>query len=104
MKLYHGTSYEKAVEIIKASQFQAGYQDNPWSSLASEDGLFCSNVFEYAEQYGTTVIKIEVTDDDVLFIQDCPIDENDFGWKPEFFNAAEYLIPDGVRFSAHIIA
>jgi len=103
MLLYHGTSYEKAISIIEAGHYHYSHEaDNPWSSTADEGGLFCSNVSKYAAQYGTTVVEIAVNADDVLFIQDCPIDEGDYGWQPEFAGASEYLIPSGVEFSAKI--
>jgi len=102
MKLYHGTTYNKAEAIIDSGKYDQGYDDNPWSGTLDEGGLFCSNVIEYAEQYGSVIVEITVDDSSVEFIQDCPLDENDFGWKPEFKNAAEYLVPSGVTFTARI--
>jgi len=102
MKLYHGTNYEKAEQIIAAGQYRPGFGDNPWSAAHDEGGLFCSDVLEYAAQYGPALVEIIVDRNKVLWIQDCPIDENDYGWQPEFANAGEYLIPEGIAFTARM--
>jgi len=103
MKFYHGTGYEKAKNIIEQGQYVTGFNDNSWSSCGDEGGLFVSNIMEYVECYGTCIIEIEVDEAEVLWIQDCPIDENDFGWQPEFADAAEYLIPEGIHFQARFL-
>jgi hypothetical protein len=101
MKLYHGTTWDRAEALIEAGEYQPGHSDNPWSG-GEMDGLFCSNVFEYAEQYGDIVIEIDVEDDAVDVVQACPIGPGDYGWRPEYENAIEFLVPAGVKFSARI--
>jgi len=100
MKLYHGTSRDKAQKLIATGRYEEGQNDNSWSAVGGEDGLFCSNIYEYAEQYGSAVIEIDVEDGLAVYIQDCPLSEDDYGWRPEFDGAIEYLIPAGITFVA----
>ena len=102
MILYHGTTEDRANSLVAAGTYVLG-ESNAWSSEGGEAGLFCSNVYEYAEQYGSVVVEINVNDSSVLTVQECPIGPGDYGWRDEFAGAIEYLIPEGVPFSAKII-
>ena len=102
MIYYHGGRMENLEKIIEAGEYKPGFNTNSYSPNNDDGGLYVSNVYEYARQYGP-VIEIEVKKTLVRKVQDCPLCPDDFGWQPAFKNAKEYMIPAGVKFVARWI-
>lgn len=102
MILYHGGSFENLESIIKNGCFAPGHNDNPWSG-ENFKGLLCSNVNEYAAQYGDYIVEITIDENDVEYVQPCPLSEGDADWKSWMENAHEYIIPAGIKFTARFI-
>jgi len=99
MILYHGGKYKNLEKIIDDHCFCPGFNKNTWSGTI-EEGLYCSNIYEYAAQYGDDVIEIDVADSFVEIIQNCPLSPGDHDWKAWMKDAVEYLIPTGITFEA----
>lgn len=103
MILYHGGHRDNLQKIVDSGQYEHGHNDNPWSGESDFGGLCCSNVIEYARQYGEAVIEIEISEDAVEYLQPCPLCPGDADWRPWMEDAHEYVIPDAVQFQARFI-
>jgi hypothetical protein len=97
--LYHGGKLDNLEKLIEEGEFKKGKNKNKWSGEDFE-GLFCSNIYKYAGQYGEDIIAIEVDKEKIELIQDCPLVPGDSDWKSWMDGAFELLIPEGIKFRA----